>query len=251
MKLAESVASISGFTSWNHANKIKYFAWFHYTQSGKSYFTASDIKKCYDELHMAPPANPGSFLSAMESRKPKEALKVAKGYKLEQRVREAFDQKYGEREATVTVQKMLAELPAKIPGIEEREFLSEAITCFKHKAFRAAIVMAWNLAYDHFLRWVMNDSARLAKFNAQLPKSYPKANVGVIGNLDDFSHLKEDQVLTVAKNGGVLANSLHKVMKEKLDRRNAVAHPSNIVVAPVTAEDCITDLVENVVRRLT
>ncbi len=186
----------------------------------------------------------------MTRSKPKQLLKTAKGYALERRLKEAFDTAFGQREATIVVDKMLSELPSKVPGIEERAFLNETLTCFRHQAFRAAIVMAWNLAYDHFLHWVFDDPTRLAAFNARLPITFANAEVKVINGIDDFSHLREDQVLTVAKKASLLGTSLHKVMKEKLDRRNAVAHPSGIVVAQVTAEDCIKDLVENVVLKL-
>jgi hypothetical protein len=250
MQLVEAVGMIPGFAAWNHAERVKYFAWFLHTYKGKEYFTAGDIEKCFDELSIHGPTSIGSFLSAMEKRRPKEALKAAKGYKLEKRVREALDTKYGQREITVAVQNMLAELPSKVPGINERVFLDEALTCFKFGAFRAAIVMTWNLAYDHFMRWLLSDGARLRSFNAQLPISYPKAGVLAITSLDDFSFLKEDQVLTVAKNAKLISVTLHKVMKEKLDRRNTAAHPSDVVVHQVTAEDCIKDLVENVVLML-
>lgn len=251
MTLEEFVQQIPGFNGWNYAEKIRAFAWYVQTYRGKAHFQPADVGRCFTELGLERPASIGPFFQAMMKSKPKQLLKSAKGYSLERRLKEQFDAAYGEREASIAVHKMLAELPAKVPGIEERAYLNEALTCFKHKAFRAAITMAWNLAYDHFLRCILNDPARLAKFNAQLPVSYPKADVKVINDIDDFSFLKEDQVLTVAKKCNLLSVSLHKVMKEKLDRRNAVAHPANIGVYQVTAEDCIKDLVENVVLKLT
>lgn len=142
MQLSEAVTLVPEFARWNHADRVKYFAWFLHTERSKDYFTAADIRKCFEELNMDGPASVGPFLSAMDKRRPKEALKVAKGYKLEKRVREAFDSKYGEREVTIAIHKMLSELPAKVPGIEERDYLKEALLCLRHKAFRAAIVMA-------------------------------------------------------------------------------------------------------------
>jgi hypothetical protein len=85
----------------------------------------------------------------MLSRKPKEVLRDPRGYLLETRIREPLEARFGQRAATTQVDKLLAELPTRIPNLVERDFLKEALICFRHKAFRAAIVMTWNLAYDH------------------------------------------------------------------------------------------------------
>jgi hypothetical protein len=46
------------------------------------------------------------------------------------------------------------EYARKISDEAERLFLTEAISCLRAKAFRATIVMTWNLAYDHLLNWI-------------------------------------------------------------------------------------------------
>lgn len=251
MTLEELIQQISDFHKWSFADKVRLFGWYLQTYDGMAHFQPADIRGCFAKLGLEQPSNLPRSCQALTETKPPQFLKSTKGYSLERRAKEKLDGDYGEREATIAVHKMLSELPSKVPGIEERDFLNEALTCFKHKAFRAAIVMAWNLAYDHFIRWIYNDAARLASFNSQLPLSYKKADISVVNLIDDFSFLKEHQVLTVAKSAKLISPSLHKVMQEKLDRRNAVAHPSNIAVHQVTAEDCIKDLVENVVLRLT
>lgn len=250
MTLEEFAQQIPDFNKWNYAQKTRFFGWYLQTHKNKPHFKPADVTACFKELGLDRPVNIGRLIQSMTESKPKQVLKSANGYSLERRVKEQFDTAYGERESTVAVHAMLAELPGRIPGIDERAYLNEVLTCFKHKAFRAAIVMAWNLAYDHFERWLLDDPARLAQFNTQLPLSFPKDDVKAINGVEDFSFLREDQVLTVAKKSRLISVSLHKVMKEKLDRRNAVAHPSDIVVKPVNAEDYITDLVENVVLML-
>jgi hypothetical protein len=57
-------------------------------------------------------------------------------------------------------------------------------------------------------------------------------------------------VLQVAKSANIISGSVHKILKEKLDRRNIAAHPSNVTVSKLTAEDVILDLVQNVVLKL-
>lgn len=39
-------------------------------------------------------------------------------------------------------------------------------------------------------------------------------------------------------------------MSAKLDRRNTAAHPSDVVITALTAEEYISDLVNNVVLKL-
>lgn len=102
---------------------------------------------------------------------------------------------------------------------------------------------------DHLCEWVL--AGHLPAFNTQLTKSFPKADVQVITKRDDFAELKESQVLQVCKSAIIINGSLHKVLKEKLDRRNASAHPSGIAITQLTAEEFIRDLVDNVVLKLT
>ena len=184
----------------------------------------------------------------MERRRPKEALRDGAGYRLETRIRERFDTCYGQRTATVDIQNLLSDLPTKVSTLAEKTYLEEALICLRHKAFRAAIVMCWNLAYDHLRTFVLAGHA--AAFNVQLPKSFPKDRFPPIVSRDDFENLKESQTLLVCKSAGIISGSVYKVMKEKLDRRNVAAHPSGVTVSQLTAEEFIKDLTENVVLKL-
>src|SRR5437868_7824662 len=136
MKLSDLLTIVDGLGGWSHADKIKLFAWYLHTYESRMRFTAAEIASCYDQLNAAPPSNIAPFLAAMEKRKPKEALKDASGYRLENRVRRQFDERFGQRTATVQVHKILTELPAKIPALAERAYLEEALICFRHRAFR-------------------------------------------------------------------------------------------------------------------
>ncbi len=160
-----------------------------------------------------------------------------------------MDGKYGSRPAAIYISKLLTDLPTRIPNLAERTYLDEALVCFNVGAFRASIVMCWNLAYDHLCELVL--TRHLRDFNAQLPKSFPKADISVLNKKDDFQELKESQVLQVCKSANIISGSLHKTLKEKLDRRNIAAHASGVVVSQPTAEEFIKDLIENVVLKLT
>ena len=106
--------------------------------------------------------------------------------------------------------------------------------------------MAWNLAYNHVLDYIL-EPARLAKFNAQRAKAFAKDKE--VTKRSDFEDYKESRVLEIARGADILSAGTYKVLNEKLGKRNTAAHPSLIVVGNVTAEEVIHDLVENVILR--
>lgn len=251
-KLENLTETIPNFHSWNHAEKIKFFAWFLHTFRGMNRVNSADIKHCYNELHLEESTNVNSYLNEWTKRKPKIALKDKQGYYLVGKVRAEFDSKYGQRPATIQVDALLRELPDKVPNLVERTFLDETIICYKCKAFRAAIVMVWNLAYDHLCNFVLNK--HLAKFNAQYPirfaKIHEKAKMKTVTSRDDFNELKESEVIEICSSAHIISSNVFKTLKEKLNKRNMYAHPSSLIVSPQTAEEMIIDLVNNVVLKL-
>jgi hypothetical protein len=248
--LDDLVRETPSFTSWTHVDKIKFFAWYIHVHEGKSSFSGTDILARYKLVNSEPPTSVSPFLKSLETKKPKQLLRDSNGYRLERRVRDEIDAKYGSRTSTVTVHKLLSGLPSKISSAAEKSYLAEALICFSHGAFRAAVVMAWNLSFDHLCCYIQDDANRLSLFNTQLPRSFPRADISSISKKEDFSELKESQVLLIAKSAGIVPSNIYKVLKEKLDKRNIAAHPSGIHFTQLTAEEFITDLVENAVLKL-
>jgi hypothetical protein len=245
--LTELVDAIDKFSDWSFADKIRLFVWFAHAYRKLEVVTTAHVKRSFEELHLDPPASISSFVNSMVNKNLPDLLRVGDAFKLHKRVRDEFDKRYGMREASVVVHQLLADLPTKVPNLKEREFLEETLRCFKHRAFRASVVMAWNLAYDHLCHWVL--AKHLAPFNAQIPVRYQKKTGIVIAKRDDFAELKESEVLEVCNSAGLTANA-HKVLTEKLTKRNLAAHPSGIEVNQLTAEEYINDLVLNVVLKL-
>lgn len=252
MTLADLARAVPGFDGLPHVAKIKLFAWHLHTNRGVEYFRPADISRCFDELHLAPPSNIPQFLASLIQKKPPEILRGAKGYRLEKRVRDGYDQKVGSRPITIEVTTLLTELPNKIPNLAERTYLDEALKCFGCGAFRAAIVMTWNLAYHHLCDYILRN--RLVDFNARWPVVYPghhKSGAKTISTMDDFwDRLKESETLEIAKSASIISKDVFKIMDEKLGRRNSAAHPSNVKIEQLQAEECIDDLVKNVVLKL-
>jgi hypothetical protein len=166
---------------------------------------------------------------------------------LERRVVSEHESRYGQRASTTHVHKLLAELPSQVPDLAERAYLDETLICFQHQAFRAAVVMSWNLTFDHLCHFILRK--HLSAFNTQLPRRFPKETLSITKR-DDFNELKESQVLEVCRSARLVPDGLSKILKEKLDRRNMAAHPSGVPINNITAEEIIRDLIENVVLRL-
>ena len=146
------------------------------------------------------------------------------------------------------VNKILTDLPAKVPNVVERAFLGEALKCYRVEAYRACIVMTWNLAYAHLLDWILKDANRLSAFNSAITKRYPKRAGLSISKYDEFlDEIKEREFIEICATGGLFNSNTFKILKEKLDRRNIVAHPSNVLVVQSQADDVVTDLINNVV----
>jgi hypothetical protein len=131
---------------------------------------------------------------------------------------------------------------------EEKTYLDEAFKCYSCGAYRAAIVMCWNLAFYHLCNFILYPP-KLAKFNQELQNRYPKA-LKAISTLDDFSRVKESDILELCNAANLISKNQHKILKAKLDIRNTAAHPSSIVISELTVEEFIKDLIENVVLKL-
>jgi hypothetical protein len=244
------IRQIPGFGAKSHSEKIKLFGWFLHTHRGEDRFSAADIGRCYDAVHLDQPGNLYRSVEALTEKRPPELLKDARGYRLAQQVREQLDRVLGRAQTVVVVEKMLTDLVGKLSDEGERLFLAETITCYRNGAFRAAIVMAWNLAYDHLARWVIADPARLAAFNLGIPKrNKSKAHIS-IASRDDFEELKEVETIEIAAHLPGITGGMKKSLKEKLDRRNTYAHPSTMTISRASVDEMIIDLVENIVLKL-
>jgi hypothetical protein len=249
MTLKEFVATVPGFAGLQHRDKIFHFGWFLHTYVGKLHFGQADIRTCYKQGNLPEPNYSEQFKRLLD-RRPKVLLHDNSGYRLEHSVRVELDEKYGQHETTIALSKMLKELPGRTSDQAEKIFLSEAITCYHSRAFRAAIVMTWNLAYDHLLHWILADPARLSTFTANIagrvgPK---KAAAITIAKREDFEDLKESETLDICGTANLFASgNTKKILDIQLTKRNMAAHPSLVAIGAPEAEDTISSLINNVV----
>jgi hypothetical protein len=250
MELSEFTSLVPNFSALSQTDQILHFAWYLHTHRKKDVVTQGLIRGCYEERHMDEP-NLSLLFKRLLDRRPKVVLPAGPGlsFRLEGRIREQLDKKYGQHETTIVVSQLLRDLIGKVSDEAERLFLSEAIKCYHVRAFRAAIVMAWNLAYDHLLNWVLADATRLAAFNAKIAgRVGAKRGALVIAKREDFEDLKEAEVLDISSSAGLFTSTNTKRLLEiQLTKRNLAAHPSLLTIEAPQADDTISSLVTNVV----
>jgi len=247
MELPEFVGQVDNFEGLAPREKIRLFAWWLHAHKGVGLFSNNDIRDCYKLLHLLPDQI-AKYLGRMVSNG--DLMKERGAFKLGRAVRIQLDAKYGVHQTVAQVDKILTELPAKVPNLAERTFLDEALKCYRVQAFRACVVMTWNLAYNHLLNWLLADSVRLTKFNAAIAKRNSKKAALVISKYDDFEDLKEREVIDICNISNLFNSSVYKILVAKLDRRNISAHPSSVVIVQAQADDVVTDLINNVVLTL-
>ncbi len=251
MTLVDLPRSVPDYATLKEIEVIRLIIWWAHIYGQREHVSSEYLRSCYATLGRAvPDGGFSSFFRSLEERKPKQLIKSRDGYKLEHRTSDGLTEKYGKRDATVHVEKILTDLPSKLAKPDERTYLEETLICIRNKAFRATVVMAWNLAYDHFCYWILADAARLAAFNAKSLVRFPRMNYPPVVNRDDFADMKESHVVAIASSADLITKNVARVLEEKLTRRNMAAHPSDVSTLQGTAEEVIRDLVENVVLKL-
>jgi hypothetical protein len=250
MEVKELKALVPGLLQKGHPEKIKIFGWYLHVYQNKETFHPADIKDVYDELHDNAPSSFSGYFKNLVSQKC--ILKNTKGYRLTGATRDEINAAYAPTGNKVQMSSLLKNLPNLIPNLAERTYLNETLICYENGAFRAAIVMTWNLAYHHLCDHILKN--RLADFNARWVIKFAgmhKNGTKTIKVIDDFmDELKESEVIVIAKDAGVITKNVFNIMEEKLKKRNSAAHASGIVINQLQADAYIDDVVNNVVLKL-
>lgn len=241
-------SSIAGFYKKSAVDQLLALAWFTEARLQRATFDGAYLRQCFKDAGIDPP-DMSVYLPRLAAKKPPQLIREKGNYRLTSAVRRALDSRYGGDPTVTAVAKTLTDLPAQVPDLAERDFLTEALNCYRVRAYRAAVIMAWNLAYDHLVRWVFVDSTRLASMNTGIATKYPKKNL-VLTKREDADELKESEFIEAARTGSLLDKNTAQILREKLGRRNMAAHPSRVAITQHSADDMITDLVANVILKL-
>lgn len=141
------------------------------------------------------------------------------------------------------VSAQLMALVSQVKDAQQQTFLDETIKCLQAGAHRAAIVMAWNLAYHHLRAWIL--SKHLPAFNAELTTKY-SARFSPATCHDDFPE-KESVTLEVCRSAGFLDKTRKGILDGGLHDRNRYAHPSPAKATGPEAAGYISKLLSNVI----
>ena len=237
-----------GFYRNTAVEQLLALAWFVEARQQRACFDGIYMRQCFKDAGVDAP-DMSVYLPRLAAKKPPQLIKEKGGYRLAGAVRRTLDTRLNGDPTTAAVAKTLIDLPAKLPDIAEREFLTEALNCYRVRAHRAAIIMAWNLTYDHLVRWVFSDPGRLVSMNTGIAAKYQKKNL-TLAKHEDADELRESEFIEAARTGNLLDKNTAQILKEKLGRRNMAAHPSRVAITQHSADEMITDLVANVILKL-
>lgn len=246
--VADFAGSAPGFYRSTAVEQLLALAWFAEARQQRASFDGAHMRQCFKGAGVDAP-DMSVYLPRLAAKKPPQLVKEKGGYRLAGAVRRALDTRLGGDPTTVAVAKTLTDLPARLPDLAEREFLTEALNCYRVRAYRAAVIMAWNLTYDHLVRWVFADPGRLASMNTGIATKYPKKTLTFTKH-EDADELKESEFIEATRTGNLIDKNTAQILREKLGRRNMAAHPSRVSITQHSADEMITDLVANVILKL-
>lgn len=230
------------------ADQIRYLAWFLHTVEGNERVVTGNLRLCFQRLHLEPP-NISHYLTYLSEGKGRSFIRDKRGFRLEGNCRARLNEIFSEQGHSIAVRGLLSELIPKMANAAERHFLEEALRCYSVNAFRATVVMVWNLAFSHFRGTIIGDSKKLSAFNDAIVKRYSKKPLK-IEVAEDFDELKEFEAVEIAQTAKILNKNVADIMRDKLKKRNRAAHPSSVEITQAQADDVVTDLVNNVVLKL-
>ena len=131
---------------------------------------------------------------------------------------------------------------AKIKSPDAQSFVEQAVSCFEHELYRAAVVLSWvgavALLYDHIV------ANHLAAFNAEALKRDSKWKAAKTA--DDLGLMKEHDFLQVLHSISVIGKNLKQELEARLKLRNACGHPNSFQIAEYTVASHIEILILNV-----
>jgi hypothetical protein len=242
--LNKFVEKLDGFGSWSSKMQVDYVVYFLTFKNGLESATVADINKCFELLDLGLYSRLPVYLS--EETKSGRYIKSAKGYRLQRAVLEMVHSQYEAEPKRIQVSKHLVDLVPSITESNEKQFLEEAINCYRVEAYRSAIVMVWILTIDHLQRFTY--STQLNEFNTAL-NAHSDKKMKPIVSYDDFSQLKEGRFIELLKSANIISNDVRKILVDKLGVRNSAGHPSGVKISGHKATEFVIDLVENVLLK--
>ena len=167
----------------------------------------------------------GWNVSALLARSDGRAVRTDRGWELNQAGKRYVSSIAGvaESEPHVVASSLRTHL-AQIEDDDTRSFVEQAIECFEHKLYRAAVVLTWvgavSLLYQHV---VENE---LATFNTEASRR--DARWKQARTTDDLARMKERDFLNILEAISVVGKSVKHELELCLRFRNGCGHPNSL-----------------------
>jgi len=108
-----------------------------------------------------------------------------------------------------------------------RDYLVEAVTCYEHGLYRAAILMVWTAAMEHLYIVASNHSGGIKDLEAaNLSRFGTSKTYRQIKKKDDFLYQGEANWLQLAEDAGLMNRNARQILIERLNLRNRCGHPT-------------------------
>lgn len=245
-KLDLFASRLDGFSKWAQSKQVDYLAYYLSTQKGKIIFTAKDIEDCISSLALRPYQRLSVYLSENVGNKVGKYIKAIGGYRLERATFDTIRSAVEAEPERAQVSQQLTELVQKVKDSQERNFLEEAIHCYRVKAFRATIVMFWTLTMDHLQKYVFSNY--LNDFNTAI-SAHSDKKMRILVNYDDFSELKDSRIIELMRSANIISSDVKKILEEKLGIRNSAGHASGITITGHKTTEFALDLITNILLK--
>lgn len=250
MELEEFLKSIEGFYDLNSSDQIAYLVYFLTKIEDNDGVQPIQVKRSFEHLHLVPYSNIPKYLSekSQGTASKRLFLKRKDKYFLVRNELERIEKQLNGSTPIIEITSKITNLASLIIDNDENDFFQELAKCFSIKAYRASIIMSWNLALDHLYEYILKH--KLAEFNTALAANTDRrVRISTISVKDDFAEIPENKFIEFCRSSRIISNDVRKILDVKLGIRNSAAHPSNIKILESKALDFIDDLTTNVVLK--
>lgn len=250
MTLDDFADQIEDFYSMTSSDQIKYLVYYLLILSKQDGVKPIEIKKLFEQLHILPYTNIPKYLNDKSTGKKETRIFIKKKekYYLLKDAKDSVDVKFKSSKPKLIVQNELKNLSIKITKAEQNIFFEETIKCFGIGAYRASIIMSWNLTIDHLFEYIL--SKKLSEFNTALAANTDKRiKITSIVLKDDFSEIPENKFIEFCRTSKIISNDVRKILENSLGIRNSAAHPSSIVFTETKTLAYIEDLITNIILK--
>lgn len=129
-------------------------------------------------------------------------------------------------ESPAAALKSLAEAVAAAPR-DYHDYLREALSCYEHGLYRAAILLVWAAVVQHLYSTAGRQTGGIKLFErANHARFGSSKKYRTIRKQDDFLYLAERDFLQLGEDAGMFNRNARKVLQERLDLRNLCGHPT-------------------------